>query len=77
MKIDTAIQQANIILKKNYIKSSLLDSEILISKVINKTREYIILNLHKEINRRRERKQHALNTIYLMGVFIFDFIINF
>ena len=35
-----------------------------------------IENLHKEINRRRERKQHALNTIYLMGVFIFDFIID-
>tara|TARA_B100001540_G_C15697772_1_gene592341 strand:- start:71 stop:913 length:843 start_codon:yes stop_codon:yes gene_type:complete len=51
MKIDTAIKQANIILKKNYIKSSLLDSEILISKVINKSREYIILNLQKEINK--------------------------
>ena len=26
MKIDTAIQKANIILKRNYIKSSLLDN---------------------------------------------------
>jgi len=51
MKIDTAIQKANIILKRNYIKSSLLDSEILISKVINKSREYIILNLDKKINK--------------------------
>jgi release factor glutamine methyltransferase len=49
MKIDTAIQQANTILKKNYIESSLLDSELLISKAINKSREYIILNLDKEI----------------------------
>ena len=49
MKINTAIQQANTILKKNYIESSLLDSELLISKVINKSREYIILNLDKEI----------------------------
>ena len=49
MKIESAIKQANNILKKNYIKSSLLDSEILISKVINKNREYIILNLDKEI----------------------------
>ena len=49
MKINTAIQQANTILKKNYIKSSLLDSELLISKAINKSREYIILNLDKEI----------------------------
>ena len=51
MKIDIAIQQANVILKRNSIKSSLLDSEILISKAINKSREYIILNLHKEINK--------------------------
>ena len=51
MKIDIAIQQANVILKINSIKSSLLDSEILISKAINKSREYIILNLHKEINK--------------------------
>ena len=49
MKIDTAIQQAHTILKKNYIESSLLDSELLISKAINKSREYIILNLDKEI----------------------------
>ena len=51
MKIDIAIQQANVILKRNSIKSSLLDSEILISKVINKSREYIILNLQKEITK--------------------------
>lgn len=35
-----------------------------------------IENLHKEINRRRKRKQRLLNTIYLIGVFIFDFIID-
>ena len=33
-------------------------------------------NLHKEINRRRVRKERILNTIYLVGVFIFDFIID-
>ena len=49
MKIETAIKQANTILKNNFIKSSLLDSELLISKAINKNREYIILNLDKEI----------------------------
>ena len=49
MKIETAIKQASIILKNNFIKSSLLDSELLISKAINKNREYIILNLDKEI----------------------------
>ena len=36
----------------------------------------IIENLHKEINRREVRKNRIFNTIYLVGVFIFDFIID-
>ena len=35
-----------------------------------------IVNLHKEIDRRKIRKERILNTIYLVGVFIFDFIID-
>jgi len=35
-----------------------------------------IENLHKEINRREVRKNRIFNTIYLVGVFIFDFIID-
>ena len=38
--------------------------------------ETFIENLHKEINRREVRKNRILNTIYLVGVFIFDFIID-
>jgi hypothetical protein len=38
--------------------------------------EKFIENLHKEINRRKMRNEHILNTIYLVGVFIFDFIID-
>ena len=38
--------------------------------------EKFIKNLHKEIKRRRVRKERILNTIYLVGVFIFDFIID-
>ena len=38
--------------------------------------EKFIENLHKEINRRRVRKERILNTIYLIGVFIFDYIID-
>ena len=48
MKIRQAINEACIELKKNSIYSPLLDCEILMSKVLNKKREYIILNL--EIN---------------------------
>ena len=35
-----------------------------------------IENLHKEINRREVRKNRILNTIYLVGVFIFDYMID-
>jgi len=38
--------------------------------------EKFIENLHKEINRREVRKNRILNTIYLVGVFIIDFIID-
>ena len=35
-----------------------------------------IENLHKEINRREVRKNRIFNTIYLVGVFIFDFLLD-
>ena len=38
--------------------------------------EKFIENLHKEINRRRVRKERILNTIYLIGVFIVDFMLD-
>ena len=38
--------------------------------------EKFIENLHKEINRRKIRNERILNTIYLVGVFIFDFMID-
>ncbi|MDA9653389.1 peptide chain release factor N(5)-glutamine methyltransferase [Candidatus Pelagibacter sp.] len=50
MKLQTAIEKACKELKKNNIKSALLDSELLISKAINKNREFVILNSDKNIN---------------------------
>ncbi len=38
--------------------------------------EKFIENLHKEITRRNVCKNRILNTIYLMGVYVFDFIID-
>jgi len=49
MKLERAIQSAYQILKNNNIKSAMLDSELLMANVINKSREYIILNLNKSI----------------------------
>ena len=52
MIIRTAINEAFLELKNKNIKSSLLDSEILMSKVLNKKRDYIILNLEKNIDQK-------------------------
>ena len=51
MKLETAINNAYRNLKDNNIKSALIDSELLMAKVFNKNREYIFLNLNKEISR--------------------------
>ena len=50
MKLETAIQNAYQILKKKDIKTALLDSEILLSVAINKSREHIILNSNLDIS---------------------------
>ena len=52
MNFETAIHKASIELKKNNIKSHLLDSEILMSKAINKDREFVILNLQKDLKKK-------------------------
>ena len=49
MKINKAIDEANLILKQNLIKSAELDSEILMSEAIQKDRKYVILNLEENL----------------------------
>ncbi len=50
MNIGTAIQKASLDLKQNNIKTSLLDSEILMSQVLKKDRKFIFLNSKKKLN---------------------------
>ena len=50
MKIDIAIKNACKELKRSKISSALLDSELLLSKVIKKDRKFILLNLDKELD---------------------------
>ncbi len=52
MKIEIAIKKACQELKKNKITSALLDSEILLSKVINKDRKFILLNFDRKLNQK-------------------------
>jgi len=50
MNIQTALNQANQVLKRNNIFSYQLDSEILMSNVVNEERDYVILNLNKNLS---------------------------
>ena len=49
MNIQSAINQGVKILKDKLINNPQLDSEILMSKVINKDKKYLLLNHNKEI----------------------------
>ncbi len=50
MNIQSAVIEATNILKNESILSAQLDAEILMSKALNKNREYIILNYDKILN---------------------------
>jgi release factor glutamine methyltransferase len=50
MNIQTALNQANQKLKKNNIVSYKLDSEILMSNVVKEERDYVILNLKRNLS---------------------------
>ena len=51
MNINAAIKKVAEILKKNDIKYSDLDCEILLAKVLKKQRKYLMLNLDKQIHK--------------------------
>ena len=53
MNIQTAINEARYILKNSKIKSPRLDCEMLMSKVLNKSRSYILLNLNKNLKKEK------------------------
>ena len=52
MNIYNAIKEGTEILKKNNIKFSALDCEILLAKALKKQRKFLILNLDKTLNRK-------------------------
>ena len=74
MNLQTALNEASYLLKKKIISAS-LDSEILLSHVIKKNREYILLNLKKDLKKKYIHefefliKARSLNTpvSYLIG----------
>ena len=50
MNIQSAVKEGINILKKNCIKTAILDTEILLAKVLGSNREYIILNDNKNLD---------------------------
>ena len=75
MDIQTAIKKAHLRLKKKNIKTSVLDSEILMSNIIKKDRKYIILNFNKILNKKDinnfnhlvEQREKGKPIAYLIG----------
>ena len=65
MKISEAITKGANILKKNNIPSFFLDSEILIGKILDKKREFIILNQNLEIQKNDYSKYISLIHYFL------------
>ena len=51
MNIDLAINYGTKILSNSFIPNSHLDSEILMAKIINKDRKYLLLNQNKKLNK--------------------------
>ena len=52
MNIHQALERADKFLKKKHIPSSMLDSEILMLKVINKDKKFLILNSKKNLSKK-------------------------
>ena len=60
MIIKDLINQGSKLLKKNNVISHMIDSEILMMKAIDKNREYVLLNLEKNLKKKELEKYNHL-----------------
>ena len=67
MKLETAIKYGCHKLKINNIESAVLDSEILLSKAINKSRKFMILNSNYEVRENDQSCYEELIDLRLTG----------
>ena len=67
MNLFELIKVGSNLLKKNKIRSHILDSEVLLSKTLNKSREEILINLDQKIDNQKilEFKRYLLFFIYI------------
>ena len=56
MKYQEVLNRGSRILKSNNIQSSNLDCELILSKVLSKTREEILINLNNKINKNQKKE---------------------
>ena len=54
MKYQEILNKGSQILRSHNVKTSNLDCELILSKVINKTREEILINLNNKITKNQE-----------------------
>ena len=81
MNINSAINCGSKILRNNLIPNAQLDSEILMAKIINKDRNYILLNYDNKINEKDlskfynliERRSSGSPVAYLTNKKFFEF----
>jgi len=52
MKISKALEKGKLTLEKNFIKSANLDTEILLSKILQKDRKFLILNPERNLDKK-------------------------
>ena len=69
MNIENAIKYAYQELGKNKISSALLDSELLLSKVIKKDRKFILLNFDKELS---QSEQVVFKDLILKSALLYE-----
>ena len=67
MRLEIVIKSAYQKLKKNNIKSALLDSELLLSSAINKSREFVILNSNHNVSKKENHSFQAMINQRSMG----------
>ena len=60
MNINSAIIEGAKFLKENFVKNSFLDSEILMTKAIQKDRKYILLNNKRDLDKKDLNIFHKL-----------------
>tara|TARA_Y100000741_G_C18220605_1_gene545672 strand:- start:239 stop:1087 length:849 start_codon:yes stop_codon:yes gene_type:complete len=56
MKYQDILNKSNQILITNKIKNPSLDSELILSKVLNKSREEILINMNNKINKKKQNR---------------------